>query len=229
MVYKEEEKRWKGPFTAKKVDSKQAYFDRDHNGKLSQYSVDDLIPEQSISEDVPLKPVHHCLSRFQSRKHPELFLTEVLSMGDRRGIFNSPEKKIESLVKRCNFEVFMKEDVPKEASVLGGNFVLAVKNKDSNEEIFKARYVVQGHTEKEKTLLVHSSRNLRQGSTRTITALAAIFGLNMSHRRTCTLLRSSCANFALTSSVHPPDQGIQAFGKPIATSAQTTLRPRKFR
>lgn len=130
-----------------------------------------------------LNQIHHCFSGLNSRPLPQVFLTEVLSIRDPRS--NSPEfmaakqREIEGLVKRGTFEVVFKEAAPKGANIMDGRFVLAVKNKDTGAEIFKARYVVQGHTDKDKNLLVHSSTNLRQSSIRTITALAAIFGFRV--------------------------------------------------
>ncbi len=63
--------------------------------------------------------------------------------------------------------------------MLGGQFVLAIKNKNTGEMYYKARYVVQGHNDREKKRLVNNSTNLRQISVRTITALAAIFGFRI--------------------------------------------------
>lgn len=68
------------------------------------------------------------------------------------------------------FEIVFKEDVPKDANILGGSFVLAVKEVGTNKELFKARFVVQGHTDSEKNLLVHTSTNIRQESIRILIA-----------------------------------------------------------
>lgn len=77
------------------------------------------------------------------------------------------------------YEIVCKEDVPPGANVLGGRFVLAIKNADTSDEVYKARFVVQGHTVIEKNLLVHNSTNLRQGSVRVLVAFAAIFGFRL--------------------------------------------------
>lgn len=57
-----------------------------------------------------------------------------------------------------------------------GRFVLTIKNQNTAQEVFKARFVVQGHPDRNKNILVHTSTNLRQSSIRKLTALAAIFG-----------------------------------------------------
>ena len=74
------------------------------------------------------------------------------------------------------WKVVLKEEIPGNSNVLNGRFVLVIKNKGTNEEIYKARFVVQGHRDREKHFLVHDSPNLRQSSTRLLVAIAAIFG-----------------------------------------------------
>lgn len=68
----------------------------------------------------------------------------------------------------------MKDDVPDNAIILGGRFVLALRNAGTSKELCKARFVVQGSTDYEKNLLVHSSTNVRQRSIRMLIGIAAI-------------------------------------------------------
>lgn len=42
----------------------------------------------------------------------------------------------------------LKEDLDKDANMLGGHFVLTIKKKGTESEVFKARFVVQGHLDK---------------------------------------------------------------------------------
>lgn len=85
-------------------------------------------------------------------------------------------KELSGLAERGVYEIVCREDVPDDANVLGGRFVLAIMNADTDDEVYKARFVVQGHTDVEKNILVHNSTNLRQGSIRVLVAIAAIFG-----------------------------------------------------
>lgn len=85
-------------------------------------------------------------------------------------------KELSGLAERGVYEIVCKEDVPAGANVLGGRFVLTIKNVETAEEAYKARFVVQGHTDIENNLLVHNSTNLRQSSIRTLVAIVAIFG-----------------------------------------------------
>ena len=50
-----------------------------------------------------------------------------------------------------------KDDIPHDANVLGGRFVLAIKNVGTDGELFRARFVVHVHTDAEKNILVHNS------------------------------------------------------------------------
>lgn len=110
-------------------------------------------------------------------------VTEVLHPADirgRSGIFDEAKaKELAGLAKRGVYKVVCKEDVPPGANVLGGRFVLAIKNVNTDEEVYKARFVVQGHTDIEKNILVHNSTNLRQGSIRVLVAIVAVFGFRI--------------------------------------------------
>lgn len=62
------------------------------------------------------------------------------------------------------------------AKILGGRFVLTIKNVNTYEEVYKARFVVKRHTDIEKNLLVHNNTNLPQSLVRVLVAAAAVFG-----------------------------------------------------
>lgn len=51
---------------------------------------------------------------------------------------------------------------------------MAIKDVGTDEERYKSRFVVQGHRDKDKPSLVHSSSNLRQDSTRVILAISSM-------------------------------------------------------
>lgn len=62
--------------------------------------------------------------------------------------------------------------------MLGGRFVLALKNAGTENEKPKARFVAQGFADKEKDYLIHNVTSLRQSSVRVILS----FGVNMGYR-----------------------------------------------
>lgn len=47
-----------------------------------------------------------------------------------------------------------------DANVLGSRFILSIGNTETSDPIFKAIFVVQGHTVAEKNILVNSASNV---------------------------------------------------------------------
>lgn len=75
-----------------------------------------------------------------------------------------------------NFKVVCKEDGSPDANVLGGRFLIAIKNTETDKPIVKARFVEQGHTDVEKKMVVmHSTNTVPQYSVRMLIAIASIF------------------------------------------------------
>jgi Reverse transcriptase (RNA-dependent DNA polymerase) len=60
-----------------------------------------------------------------------------------------------------------------------GCFVLVIKNRDTDQEVYKARYVVQGFLDPLKQRAVHDSPNLRQDTPRLVLALVSICGFEL--------------------------------------------------
>lgn len=67
-----------------------------------------------------------------------------------------------------------KKNVPTNANVLKGRFVLSIKNVITPEEAAKARYVVQGHHGKDEDLVVHNFSSLLQRSALLVISFAAV-------------------------------------------------------
>lgn len=82
-------------------------------------------------------------------------------------------------MKRGAFRIFLNGNILKNANILGGRFVLAIKNYGTDDEVFKACFVVNGHTDAEKNLLVHCSTNMKQQSLRLLVEMAAVFRLGI--------------------------------------------------
>lgn len=126
------------------------------------------------------------LKPFRSENHPRLpcvdvHLTEILSPNDpRTALFDSAKKKkIKVLIDRGTWKIICKDEVPNNASILGGRFVLAIRDAGTNREIWKARFVVQGFRNKLKELLVHDTSTARQYSTRILVGLTSVFGFGL--------------------------------------------------
>lgn len=82
--------------------------------------------------------------------------------------------EVDGLKKRGTWKVTFKRDLPSDPNILGGRFVLTLKNVGTGNELAKARYVAQGHRDTEKTTMVHNITTLRQSSTRIIVSVAAV-------------------------------------------------------
>ena len=76
---------------------------------------------------------------------------------------------------RGAFRVVKKKDVPANANVLTGRFVLVYKTDNNGMVKAKARYVIGGHRDRYKDLMVHSSKTLQPHSIRILLALTAMF------------------------------------------------------
>lgn len=114
------------------------------------------------SEDLDRKNITdrlHQLRPLNSHLSPGVLLTEVLKPNDPRRIYGAFDEAIANevvgLLNKKAFLVVVRQEIDDQANILGGSFVLSIK-KDTNQEVVKARYVVQGHLDREKRFLVHN-------------------------------------------------------------------------
>lgn len=104
---------------------------------------------------------------------------------------NAKADEIDGLSRRGTWKVIKRSELPPKSNVLGGRFVLTLKNFGTKEEKAKARYVAQGHKDREKAFMVHDLSTLHQSSIRLILSVAAIYGFNIfSHDVTQAYLQS---------------------------------------
>lgn len=79
----------------------------------------------------------------------------------------------------------LKDEMPDNENVIGGRFVLAIKDGGTDREIFQARFVVQGYRDKMKNSLIHDSSTTKHSSTKLLIGLAAIFGYRLFSTDVC--------------------------------------------
>lgn len=114
---------------------------------------------------------------------PQIFKTEVLKPGDPR--VASAEARAarlqepNGLVRRGAFKKVRRDSLPAGASVLKGRFVDAIKHVGTVNSQFKARYVLQGHNDKEKPFIVHNISTLRESSTKIILSTSAVLNFRI--------------------------------------------------
>ena len=113
----------------------------------------------------------------------EVYLTEILNPNDPRSdsieMGEAKKAEIRSLLERGTFKVILREDIPRDGNVLSGRFVLTIKSTEYGKIKHKARYVIGGHRDKFKDLMVHSTSTLQPQSVRLLLALAAIFNFDI--------------------------------------------------
>jgi hypothetical protein len=92
-------------------------------------------------------------------------------------LFNDPKAKaLSGLTARNTWRMIYMEDLPPNPNILGGRFVLSIKYPEPNSPIFNARFVCQGHKDRERNYIIHTATTLKQSSTRLISAVAALGG-----------------------------------------------------
>lgn len=99
--------------------------------------------------------------------------------------------EVEGLKKRRIWSVVNKKDVDENANILGGRFVLTLKNLGTPNETPKVRFVAQSYNDREKTSMVHDASTLRFSSIRVVISVANILGVRLfSHDVTQAYLQS---------------------------------------
>lgn len=180
-VYRERSSRWEGPFTITKTREKEVWV-TDGN-REQHFNRCQVIPDPDDASDKELRRLLSGFENLKSGPPPGILLTEVLHPADPRSkgehFDEARAKEVCGLLKRKAFKVVCKDEVANDANILGGRFVLAIKNAETEEPLFKARFVVQGHTDAEKNMLVNAATNVKHVSVRLLIAMAAVFGFRV--------------------------------------------------
>lgn len=109
-----------------------------------------------------------------------LYYTKFLSPSDpRRNTFDdAKQKEIEGFIDWIR-KVVCKDEIPDDANILGGKFVLATKDADTEKETREARFVVQSFRGVLKEPLVQDTSTAREQSTRILVGLASSVRLRL--------------------------------------------------
>lgn len=125
------------------------------------------------------QPFKGAMTLGHRRQVPEILITEVLHSIDSRcrlpGFEATRRKEIEDILAKETWRVVLRDEVPNEANILGARFVLALKDVEKAEPVFKDRLFRQGHRDREMAALFHDSTNMNQTSIKALTAIAAVF------------------------------------------------------
>lgn len=181
MAYSEKQKRWVKDLKIVRVSSNKFFI---NNGKrIFKLGISHVIPQPSNEETNAVSTLLKRLFPLNSQSLPHILLTEILKPNDPRGesgdFYLAKAKEIVGLLDKKAFRVVLKEGIESNANVLGGRFVLTITHKNTEREVFKARFVVQGHLDREKELLVHASTLVSQEAIKLLFSLATIFGFRL--------------------------------------------------
>lgn len=181
MVYSEKKKKWIHGIRIVRLSAKQVWINYD--SRIINVSRTQVIPQPTASEGTGISSLLKTLSPLNSKPLSNVLLTGILPYNDARS--ESPEfdlakvKEITSLLDKKAFRVVLTENLDKDANILGGRFVLTIKNKGTEGELFKALFVVQGHLDREKELLLHASTTVSNQAIRLLVLLVTIFGFRL--------------------------------------------------
>ena len=169
-VYRENLKHFTGPHLVMHIDEKKALVDLGERTGPRSFNISQLKPAQLPS-----------MSEFMRETSTRAYFTEVIHPKDPRAASFDQAKRdeIEGLIERGTFRLVLRADTERTANIIPSRFVLAIKTSDDGTEVYKARFVLGGHRDKEKSSLVHNATNLRASSIRMLVALATAFGFDI--------------------------------------------------
>ena len=143
---------------------------------VKHYLTPEVLAHSFLTE--PLDPL-----RAYGNSEDEIYPTDIISDKDPRASCHemtaAKKAEIRDLLERGPFEVVIKKDVPPNANMLPGLFVLAIKSTEDNAVKFKARYVIGGHGDRYKNMMVHSATTLQPQSVRLLLAIVAMFDFDV--------------------------------------------------
>lgn len=180
-VFREKSGRWEGPFTVTKT-SKKIITVTDGT-KLKPFNISAVLPVAPKTNGSDLR---HDMNSLQSsvRENPDIFYPiEIMKASDPRTkskeCQDAIENEISGLLYRGAFKYMDRKALPRDANILGGRFVLSLKQLHTYEERYKARFVVQVHKYKEKEFIIHISKTVRHRNIKILLSIAVIYKLKV--------------------------------------------------
>ena len=123
----------------------------------------------------------HLLSRDLNGVYNSL-TTEILREDDlstkTREMAEAKPSKIRNFLSQ-KFEVISRDQVPPDTKILQGRFFFAIKASEDGRATSKARYVIGGHRDRFKEMMVHFALNLQPQSVGLLLAFSAVLHLDI--------------------------------------------------
>ena len=175
FVYRERLKQFTGPHMIASIHGKQA---RLHVGEKTGPR------EFNLSQLRPSSLPNSYIDGNSDPTYPTQILhTEIISPNDPRSKLFDQAKKQEllGLLEKGTFKIVLAEEAGPNPNILPCRYVLAIKHSESSSSpTFKARFVIGGHRDRHKDLVVHNSTTIRPENVRLLLALATILALPIS-------------------------------------------------
>lgn len=98
----------------------------------------------------------HFTSQSKTSQSSQIFnvrITEILTPSDPRTqseeVKAAKRKELNGLIRRGTWKVVLHDEVPDKANVMICGFILTIKDTETDEPKFKARFVIHGHKDRE--------------------------------------------------------------------------------
>lgn len=177
-----------GPFTVTSFNKEQklVYIQDTTSARILPFSTSQVKPYLQAPDltSTFMTQLNESLTRFRSPSiSDDIFVAEIIRQSDPRSrtleMRDAKQQEIRNLFRRGTFQIVLKEEVPDDANILPGRFVMTIKSTVDGSIKHKARFVVGGHRDKLKQFMVHSSQTLQPQSIRLLLALATAFGFDI--------------------------------------------------
>lgn len=144
------------------------------------------------------------------------FVVKIVKPEDPRSreqdFVDAKRNEAHGLMSRKIWNIVSHDKILEDSLVLGGRFVLTLKNVGTPEEKAKARYIAQGYCDGDKSYVVHDISTIRASSIRLILSVSAVMGFRLfSHDVTQAYLQSK---YELTRKIYvqPKEKDLDIFG-----------------
>lgn len=132
--------------------------------------------------------------------------------GDEPDFQRAKKREVDGLIKRNTWSKVQLKDLQKDANIMGGRFVLTLKNYQTPNESAKVRYVAQGYNDRDRPFLVHDATSIRVSSIRILQSAAKVLGFRIfSHDVTQAYLQSR-SNLSRKIYIRPKSKDLKTFG-----------------
>ena len=176
-----------GPFSVSSFEpeKKLVLFQDDKGGSPKPFNVVQVKPHMEPIDvaDSFMSDLYRALSYNCTPEDNDIYLTEIIDLqyprADSLDMTEAKEKEIRSLLESGTFTVILKQDIPSNANILPGRFVLAIKTTEDGEVKFKARCVIGGHRDKDKSLMLRTATTLQPQSVRLLLALSNMHDIDI--------------------------------------------------